>query len=462
MKLKKVLAVCMTTVMAMGMLAGCGEKKGTETVASTQAETESEQATVKTEEATHTAEETKNTNLSGVQISFLNTKGEVQTALEEMAEVFKEETGIEVEILACGTGESPYTKVTSAYNSGTAPTMAMLDNTDIVSLAEEYAVDLSAESWVAECDGQTMSVNGTIYSFPFCVEGRGLIYNKTAIEETLGAEFDAASINSYDALKGLLESLRAAGMENPVVISKEDWSLGAHQLGFMYDVYDGTTVGSAELINQLKDGSVKTAEYERFNQFVETMDLLLEYNINGDDPLGALYDQDPIFLVDGEAAIWANGCWAWPNMVEAGASTEDEYGFIPFVFGNDTADFANNAIQASATKQVMIDGEQASEEQIAAAKEFLNWIVYSEEGQRMLVENAAVIPACSNNPNQPVDPLGKDIQARMAEGKTYSSCFVAPADHWSVLGASMQKYIAGESDKATLASEIDTYWTTQK
>lgn len=456
MKLKKVLAVFMTTAMTMGMLAGCGEKKGTETVASTQAETEAEQVAVKTEE------ETENSNLSGVQISFLNTKGEVQTALEEMAEAFKEETGIEVEILACGTGESPYTKVTSAYNSGTAPTMAMLDNTDIVSLAEEYAVDLSAESWVAECDGQTMSVNGTIYSFPFCVEGRGLIYNKTAIEETLGAEFDAASINSYDALKGLLESLRAAGMENPVVISKEDWSLGAHQLGFMYDVYDGTTVGSAELINQLKDGSVKTAEYERFNQFVETMDLLLEYNINGDDPLGALYDQDPIFLVDGEAAIWANGCWAWPNMVEAGASTEDEYGFIPFVFGNDTADFANNAIQASATKQVMIDGEQASEEQIAAAKEFLNWIVYSEEGQRMLVENAAVIPACSNNPNQPVDPLGKDIQARMAEGKTYSSCFVAPADHWSVLGASMQKYIAGESDKATLASEIDTYWTTQK
>lgn len=460
MKLKKVLAVFMTTAMTIGMLAGCGEEKGTETAASSPAETETEaeaeQVAVKTEE------ETENSNLSGVQISFLNTKGEVQTALEEMAEAFKEETGIEVEILACGTGESPYTKVTSAYNSGTAPTMAMLDNTDIVSLAEEYAVDLSAESWVAECDGQTMSVNGTIYSFPFCVEGRGLIYNKTAIEETLGAEFDAASINSYDALKGLLESLRAAGMENPVVISKEDWSLGAHQLGFMYDVYDGTTVGSAELINQLKDGSVKTAEYERFNQFVETMDLLLEYNINGDDPLGALYDQDPIFLVDGEAAIWANGCWAWPNMVEAGASTEDEYGFIPFVFGNDTADFANNAIQASATKQVMIDGEQASEEQIAAAKKFLNWIVYSEEGQRMLVENAAVIPACSNNPNQPVDPLGKDIQARMAEGKTYSSCFVAPADHWSVLGASMQKYIAGESDKATLASEIDTYWTTQK
>jgi len=340
--------------------------------------------------------------------------------------------------------------------------MAMLDNTDVVALAEEYAVDLSSEGWLAECEGQTLDINGKVYSFPFCVEGRGLIYNKTAIEETLGTEFDPATINSYDALKGLLESLRAAGMETPVVISKEDWSLGAHQLGFIYDTYDGTTAGSAALINDMKAGNVKAAEYERFNQFVDTMDLLLEYNINGEDPLGALYDQDPIFLVDGDAAIWANGCWAWPNIVEAGASTDDEYGFLPFVLGNDTADFANNGIQASATKQVMIDGEQASEEEIAAAKEFLNWIVYSEEGQRMLVEVAAVIPACSNNENQPLDPLGKDIQAKMASGNTYSSCFVAPADHWSVLGASMQKYIAGESSKEGLAGEIDAYWTSQE
>lgn len=457
MRARKAIAVLMMTAMTVGMLAGCGDNGENESGAAAGANAGSEAAGT---EAGAGAETTA--DLAGTKITFLNSKGEVQTALEDMAMVFEEETGIEVEILACGAGESPYTKVTSAYNSGTAPTMAMLDNTDIVALAEEYAVDLSSEKWLAECEGQTLSVNGKVYSFPFCVEGRGLIYNKAAIEETLGSEFNPSAINSYDALKELLESLRAAGMENPVVISKEDWSLGAHQLGFIYDTYDGTTEGSAEVIGQLKDGSLSAADYERFNQFADTMDLLLEYNINGDDPLGALYEQDPIFLVDKDAAIWANGCWAWPNLVDAGAFANDEYGFLPFVLGSDTADFANNGIQASATKQVMIDGEQATEEEIAAAKEFLNWLVYSEEGQRMLVEEAAVIPACSNNEYQPIDPLGKDIQAKMAGGNTYSSCFVAPADHWSVLGASMQKYIAGESDRETLAGEIDAYWTSQE
>ena len=466
MKAKKLVALFAITSMVIGLVSGCGNTattQTTETVAeeSTQAVEEEPATQTQSEEVVEESAE-ESADLTGTEISFLNSKGEIQAALEEMSAAFEEETGISVEIIACGAGESPYTKITSSYNSGTAPTMAMLDTTDIVALAEEYAVDLTSEKWVGECENQVTKINDKVYSFPFCVEGRGLIYNKAAIEDTLGSEFDPTSINSYDALKKLLEDLRTAGMESPVVISKEDWSLAAHQLGFIYDTYDGTTAGSTDLISQLKDGSLKVEEYERFNQFMDTLDLLLEYNINGADPLGALYEQDPIFLADGDAAIWANGCWAWPNIAEAGAQASDEYGFLPFVLGNDTSDFANTGIQAAASKQVMIDAVQATDVQRQAAKEFLNWIVYAENGQKMLVENAAIIPACSNNANEALDPLGKDIQTRLAAGNVFASSFIAPSDHWSVLGASMQKYIAGESTKEELATEINTYWTSQK
>ena len=458
MRAKKAMALLLTAAMTAGMLAGCGD------TADTASGTKTESAAAADAQGTETdaATESQTSDLAGTQITLLNSKAEIQTALEEMAEVFTEDTGIELEVQGCATGESPYTKVTSAYNSGAAPTMAILDTTDVEALATEYALDLSDEKWTQECVGQLTTVDGKIYSFPFCIEGRGLIYNKTAIEDTLGTSFDPSTINSYDALKELLESLRSAGMENPVVLSKEDWSLGNHQLCFIYDTYDGTTSGSAELIDQLKSGELKVEDYERFDQFIDTFDLLCEYNINGEDPLGALYDQDPIFLADGDAAIWANGSWAWPNLAEAGADTGDEYGFLPFVLGNDTSDFANNGIEAAATKQLMIDAEQSTEEQQAAAKEFLNWLVYSDNGQRMLVEDAAVIPACSNNTYEALDPLSKDIQTKMGTGKTYSSCFIAPADHWSVLGASMQKYLGGESTKDELAAEIDAYWTSQE
>lgn len=435
MKSKKITALLTTAVLTVSLLAGCGSGKGGGSSAG-------------------------NSEYAGTKISFLNSKGEIQSGLEEMAEAFEKETGIIVDIMACGAGEVPYTKITSAYNSGTAPTMAMLDTTDIIALAEEYAMDLSDAEWIGEAEGQITRVNDKVYSFPFCVEGRGLIYNKTAIEDTLGTDFDPSSVNSYDTLKSLLEQLRAAGMENPVVISKEDWSLGAHQLGFIYDAYDGTTKGADDIMAQLK-GGLDPLEYARFNEFVDTLDLLLEYNINGKNPLGALYEQDPIFLVDGDAAIWANGVWAWPNLTDAGAESSDEYGFLPFVLGNDTSDFANNGIQAAASKQVMIDKVQASEQEQNAAKEFLNWIVYNETGQQMLVETCAVIPACSNNENEPLDPLGKDIQQKMADGKTFSSSFVAPSDHWSVMGAAMQKYIAKESSREELAQTLSDYWKAQ-
>ena len=457
MKTKKLISVLLVSALTAAMASGCGSSSES---GSTAADTKTAESA--SEESTQAGGSSQESDLAGTSITFLNSKGEIQEAMEELAAEFTDETGIDVEILACGTGESPYTKVTSAYNSGSAPTMSMLDTTDALALADEYALDLSNEDWVKECENTLTYSDGKVFCFPFCIEGRGLIVNKKAVEDTLGETFDPDSIQSYDDLKALLEQLKAAGMETPVVVSKEDWSLGNHQLGYIYDTYDGTTEGSAEVISQLEDGTLKTADYDRYNEFIQTLDLLLEYNINGEDPLGAMYDQDPIYLVDGDAAIWPNGTWAWPNLAEAGAETSDDYCFIPYVLGNDTSAAANTGMQASATKQVIIDKVQATEEQQAAAKEFLNWMVYNETAQKMLVEDVAIVPANSNNTVEPLDPLGKDMKSKMNEGKTYSSCFVAPSDHWQVLGASMQKYIAGESTKDELAADVDTYWQSQK
>ena len=406
------------------------------------------------------ASTTSSASSAKVSITLLNSKGEIQTGLEKIAAQFEKDKGIHVEVIACGAGEVPYTKITTMYNSGNAPTLAILDPTDIVGLAKEYALDLSGEKWVAETASLNLPVDGKVYSFPFCVEGRGIIYNKSAIESVIGRTFDPSSINSYSSFKALLEEMRAKGMENPVFLAKEDWSLGAHQLGYIYDAYDGTTSGSEVIINELKNGK-NPLDVDRFNQFVDTIDLILEYNFAKADPLGADYDQGALELACGNVAFWPNGCWAWPNLVEGGADANGEFGFISFVLGDDPNDFANTSIQASASKQIMIDRIQASAEQQEAAKEFINYLVFDTTGQKMFVEETALIPAAKNNPNQPLDPLGKDIAERTASGKLYTSCFIAPSDHWSVMGAAMQKYIAGMSDKKELASTLSQYWKAQ-
>ena len=408
-----------------------------------------------------TSTSSKSASSAKVSITLLNSKGEIQTGLEKIAAQFEKDKGIHVEVIACGAGEVPYTKITTMYNSGNAPTLAILDPTDIVALAKEYALDLTGEAWTAETDALNLTIDGKIYSFPFCVEGRGIIYNQDAIESVLGRAFDPDTINSYSSFKAILEELRAKGMENPVFVAKEDWSLGAHQLGFIYDAYDGTTAGSAEIINSLKNGT-DPLTVDRFNQFVDTMDLLLEYNFAKADPLGADYDQGALELACGNVAFWPNGCWAWPNLVEGGAESDGRFGFISFVLGDDTSDFANTMIQASASKQIMVDRIQSSSEEQEAAKEFISYLVYNDNGQRMFVEETALIPAAKNNPYEPLDPLGKDIAKRTAEGRLYTSCFIAPSDHWSVMGAAMQKYIAGMPSKKELASTLSQYWKAQK
>ena len=102
-------------------------------------------------------------------------------------------------------------------------------------------------------------------------------------------------------------------MHSNLIYSAFDPRFNVVSLPFIYDSYDGTTEGSAKVIDELKAGTLKAEDYDRFNEFMDTFDLLSQYNINGEDPLGALYDQDPIFLADGDAALWINGCWAWPN-----------------------------------------------------------------------------------------------------------------------------------------------------
>jgi len=110
----------------------------------------------------------------------------------------------------------------------------------------------------------------------------------------------------------------------------------------------------------------------------------------------------------------------------------------------------------------MIDREKATDAQVKAAKDFLDYLVFSEAGQKTLVERLSLIPAAKNNTVPVIDPLGRAIKAKLDSGETLSPFYVTPGDHWSVVGAAMQKYIAGKSSPRELAAAISAYWQAQK
>lgn len=453
----RVLTLGIAAVLMLTMLTGCGVRFG---FASDPDDPNEEEKTVPIDTSIDTFE--YDTSLEGTSITLLNSKAEIQTALEEMGKVFEEKSGVHVEVMPVTDGDSPYTKVVSLYNSGTPPTLMILDTTDVIALAEEKGEDLSGEPWTAQAEGYLTTVNGKVYSFPLCIEGRGIIYNQKVIEDALGETFDPKTIQTQDDFVELLDRLVDAGIEKPISLAKDDWSVGAHHLQYIYETYDGTSDGAAEAIEEIKAGDLDLNKYDRMSEFLNMFDILKKYNVAKADPLGADYDEMAIDLVDGKTAFWFNGNWAWPNLQDAGAEEDEAYGFLPYFMNNDPDDFANQKIQASPSKQVMLDGQVATEEEKAAAKEFLNWIVFSEIGQQMLVKTCNIIPPFQNNPYEPSDPLSKNIYEQVHAGTTFNASAIVPNDHWSVLGAAMQKYMADRCDRKELIRDIEDYWAEQE
>lgn len=420
--MKKFFACFLTTLLCAGLLTGCSGDGGN----------------------------------TGESISLLNSKGEIQSALEEVAKEYQQKTGVKIEIIACPAGTSPFQTISANYNAGVPPTMAMLDTTDILALGPEKAVDLTGESWVADAGDLAYYIGGKVYSFPTGAESKGLIYNKTAIEETLGQPFDPSQYKTLDQFEELLKSLVENGMESPVVVSKEDWSLGAHFAALIYESQSMEPDEVNRFIEELKAGNVDLADNARFSQVMDLFDLLREYNINKADPLGADYAVDPNFLAEGESAFWFNGNWAWPNIQEF-AGEDTEFGLMAAPLNNDEADPVNTTLIGIGTKQIMIDKEKATPSQQQAAKDFLNWLAFDEEGQKAMVEKLNFVPVFRSNNMLPPDGLGISIKSYLEAGKAVFGP-VLPADHWASVGASMQNYLAGKITRPQLAEEIERYW----
>ncbi len=382
-----------------------------------------------------------------VSITVFNSKMEIQEQLEDMAAKYSEEKGVDVEVYY--SSDTVAAHMATRYASNEPYTLAMVDAKDIYSLAPDHAIDLSNESWVGNTT-QAISIDGKVVGFPVCVEARGLIYNKTAIEDITGEEFNPEDYKTLDAFKELIEKLKEGGMETPTAIMKEDWSLAAH---FLAEVYE-TQEDPAAFINGLHDGSIDLNADARFTELMDTFDVLIENNYAKDSAVSAVREDSEMMLVDGDVAFMFGGNWDWSVMNEY--DPEGEYGIMPVPQNNDEY---NDKLVGGGSKYFFIDNSDAtSEEQQQAAKDFLDYLVNDEEGQDFIVNTAALVPAFSNITLEVSDPLGASVKKYADEGAMVGNYNYLPDDHYAKCGATFQKYLAGEVDRAAFAEELTDYW----
>lgn len=385
---------------------------------------------------------------SGVSITIFNSKSEIQEQFEEMAEEYSDATGVDVEVYY--SSDTVAAHLATRYSANDPYTLSMVDAKDVYSLAEEHATDMTGEKWVENTD-YAITVNDKVVGFPVCVEARGVMYNADAIKEITGKDFVPEDYATLDAFEGLLEELVAGGMETPVGIMKEDWSLAGH---FLTETYEQQPDVDA-YISSLYEGTSGLANNEKFNAMMDTFDVLMKYNYAAGSPVAAEREVSEQKLAEGEIAFMFGGNWDWA-MINTYDYSEN-MGMMPVPQNMD--DGANAKLVGGGSKYFFIDSsDNTSEEQRQAAKDFLNWLVFEADGNAFLTEKCNLVPAYSNIDASALDPLSKSVKEYADAGALIDNYNYLPDDHYSICGAYMQEYLAGQTDRAGLAEKIASYW----
>ena len=383
-----------------------------------------------------------------VSITIFNSKMEVQSQFEEMAEKYAEDNGINIEVYY--TNDTVSAHLATKYSSGDPYTLAMVDAKDVYSLAKDHAIDMSDQEWVKNTN-YAIGIDDQINGFPMCVEARGLIYNADAIEAITGETFNPDDYKTLDSFKELIEQLKEGGMETPTGIMKEDWSLGGHFLSQVSEEQPDVE----EFITKLHEGEADLINNEKFNSLMDFFDVMKENNYAKDSAIAAEREVTEMMLAEGEIAFMYGGNWDW-SVINAYDYTEN-MGMMPIP--QNTDDGTNEKLVGGGSKYFMIDSsDTTTDEQRQAALDFLEWLADSEEGQKFITEDCALVPAFSNNENEVADPLGKSVKKYADEGAMIDNYNYMPDDHISLCGAIFQKYLAGQMDRAEFATEIEDYW----
>ena len=383
-----------------------------------------------------------------VSITIFNSKMEIQSQFEEMAEKYAEDNGINIEVYY--TNDTVSAHLATKYSSGDPYTLAMVDAKDIYSLAKDHAIDMSDQEWVKNTN-YAIGIDDQINGFPMSVEARGLIYNADAIEAITGETFNPEDYKTLDSFKELIEQLKEGGMETPTGIMKEDWSLGGHFLSQVSEEQPDVE----EFITKLHEGEADLINNEKFNSLMDFFDVMKENNYSKYSAIAAEREVTEMMLAEGEIAFMYGGNWDW-SVINAYDYTEN-MGMMPIP--QNTDDGTNEKLVGGGSKYFMIDSsDTTTDEQRQAALDFLEWLADSEEGQKFITEDCALVPAFTNNENEVADPLGKSVKKYADEGAMIDNYNYMPDDHISLCGAIFQKYLAGQMDRAEFATEIEDYW----
>lgn len=389
---RKVIAVLLASTMALGLVA-CGG-------GSSDGGSEGGTAEGGTEESGSSG---GGSSASGDTIRLVNGKIEIDAQLKKLAEMYKEETGVTVEIESMGGGIDIQGTLKGYYQANNMPDIFVNGGATDFSNWEGMLEDMSGEAWASDTDAAYVDEQGTI-GFPYTVEAVGLAYNTDILEK---AGIDPKTLTGPDAIKTAFETLDTKkaelGIDAVVGYCAEAtnlyWSTGNHLFANYID--GGLKRDDTTYIDMLNDGG--KVDEARLTDFAEFVGLLNQYS----DPallVSGTYDQQILNFASGKYAFVTQGSWIGATMTTADADAyaaagNFEVGMIPYAFQDGMDTILTNSPSWWA---VFSDGNKD------AAKAFLQWCS-EDKAQQVLVEEAGFISPFKSCTYVASDPFAQTI-----------------------------------------------------
>lgn len=397
MKLKKVTSVLLAAAMTASMvLAGCGnsssgETKKAEDKTEAAKETEAPKADkVETEAAkTQSGDDVE----SAKKIILFQSKVEIIDQLEELAEAYEDETGVEVEVWGT-TGDDYFQQLKTKLANNQGPTVfSLAPGAESVQMTS-YLADLSDISFADKiAEGMGNEIDGKLVGIPYTAEGFGLVYNKSL--------YDPSKVTDTDSLIKYLEEQKAADI-NGLGLSSESYFLIGHILNTPFALQENPV----EFVQKLGAGEVKMADTPEFQEFAKLYAAIRDNCVN---PLEQTYDKEIGDFATGKSATIHQGNWA------AGMFADYE---MDFEMGLAPLPLAGNDKLAVSVPTAWYVNSQATPEEQKAGKEFLEWLYTSETGTDYLMNKFGFIPVVDGMENENMDVLSQDVSKYIADGKT--------------------------------------------
>ena len=393
-----------------------------------------------------------------VDIMVMFGKMEVTAEFETMLAAFNEENtgGFRVTLMPTADGQGVAERARIQYAAGDPVTIMHLD-AGFVPEFENYIRDLSDQPWVnIAMDGVLDFVTrpgGRIMGLPASVESFGIVYNRDVVSAALPG-FDTQAIRTLDQFVDFMNQLETADADAILATPSLDWSLGFHLMNkFLATQSEDLGVNMA-FLEQLLNGQVSLMQNERFQNWMEFMDVMFEFNAHSHAPMDPQFDDGIIRLADGDVAMWFQGNWIAPPM--AGVNPAGNFGFIPVPMSNNPNDFANRRISIDVPQFWVIDEHMSTPEQIEGGLYFLNWMATSQTGQYHSAMHLGLAPVMHGARYVPADTLSVAMINYLERGESLPWII----SHFSsglltITGGGVQQYSLGLIDAQQLATIIE-------